>query len=95
MLFSISVFNSNQYLCQKFITRFLVVQVKHLSFLFIVFVQAPVTTADLKVQLKCQCQGCIVKIRKIVSETKGEDFLSQTGLRLRNCNGVKIFGLIL
>ncbi|XWS74344.1 hypothetical protein CRYUN_Cryun02cG0206700 [Craigia yunnanensis] len=33
--------------------------------------EAPVTTADLKVQLKCQCQGCIVKIRKIVSETKG------------------------
>ncbi|OMP02474.1 hypothetical protein COLO4_11057 [Corchorus olitorius] len=33
--------------------------------------EAPVTTADLKVQLKCQCQGCIDKIRKIVSETKG------------------------
>ncbi|MBA0851790.1 hypothetical protein Goshw_026228 [Gossypium schwendimanii] len=33
--------------------------------------EAPVTTADLKVQLKCQCQGCIVKIRKIVSDTKG------------------------
>ncbi|XP_022730465.1 heavy metal-associated isoprenylated plant protein 3-like isoform X2 [Durio zibethinus] len=33
--------------------------------------EAPVTTADLKVQVKCQCQGCIVKIRKIVSETKG------------------------
>ncbi|XWS71861.1 hypothetical protein CRYUN_Cryun03dG0174200 [Craigia yunnanensis] len=33
--------------------------------------EAPVTTADLKVQLKCQCEGCIVKIRKIVSETKG------------------------
>ncbi|XVF68518.1 hypothetical protein PTKIN_Ptkin11bG0009100 [Pterospermum kingtungense] len=31
----------------------------------------PLTTADLKVQLKCQCQGCVVKIRKIVSETKG------------------------
>ncbi|XVE59041.1 hypothetical protein DITRI_Ditri05aG0013000 [Diplodiscus trichospermus] len=33
--------------------------------------EAPVTTADLKVQLKCQCEGCIAKIRKIVSETKG------------------------
>ncbi|XVF20296.1 hypothetical protein REPUB_Repub11eG0185800 [Reevesia pubescens] len=33
--------------------------------------EVPVTTADLKVQLKCQCQGCIVKIRKIVDETKG------------------------
>ncbi|KAH1115394.1 hypothetical protein J1N35_008772 [Gossypium stocksii] len=33
--------------------------------------EAPVTTADLKVQLKCQCQGCIVKIRKILSDTKG------------------------
>ncbi|XWS29016.1 hypothetical protein CRYUN_Cryun25bG0120500 [Craigia yunnanensis] len=33
--------------------------------------ETPITTADLKVQLKCQCQGCIVKIRKIVSETKG------------------------
>ncbi|PPR93853.1 hypothetical protein GOBAR_AA26824 [Gossypium barbadense] len=33
--------------------------------------EPPVTTADLKVQLKCQCQGCIVKIRKIVSDTKG------------------------
>ncbi|KAE8711178.1 AMP-dependent synthetase and ligase family protein isoform 1 [Hibiscus syriacus] len=33
--------------------------------------EAALTTADLKVQLKCQCQGCILKIRKIVSETKG------------------------
>nr|KJB56220.1 hypothetical protein B456_009G110700 [Gossypium raimondii] len=33
--------------------------------------EAPLTTADLKVQLKCQCQGCILKIRKIISETKG------------------------
>ncbi|KAK8601454.1 hypothetical protein V6N13_058840 [Hibiscus sabdariffa] len=33
--------------------------------------EAPITTADLKVQLKCQCQGCIVKIRKIVADTKG------------------------
>ncbi|GMI88908.1 HEAVY METAL ASSOCIATED PROTEIN 53, EAVY METAL-ASSOCIATED ISOPRENYLATED PLANT PROTEIN3 [Hibiscus trionum] len=33
--------------------------------------EAPVTTADLKVQLKCQCDGCIDRIRKIVSETKG------------------------
>ncbi|XP_039014847.1 heavy metal-associated isoprenylated plant protein 3-like [Hibiscus syriacus] len=32
---------------------------------------APVTTADLKVQLICQCDGCIDKIRKIVSETQG------------------------
>ncbi|XP_022755592.1 heavy metal-associated isoprenylated plant protein 3-like isoform X2 [Durio zibethinus] len=32
---------------------------------------APLTTADLKVQLKCQCQGCVDKIHKIVSETKG------------------------
>ncbi|XP_022753877.1 heavy metal-associated isoprenylated plant protein 3-like [Durio zibethinus] len=33
--------------------------------------EAQVTTADLKVQLKCQCQGCVGKIRKIVAETKG------------------------
>ncbi|KAK8584588.1 hypothetical protein V6N13_138546 [Hibiscus sabdariffa] len=33
--------------------------------------EALLTTADLKVQLKCQCQGCILKIRRIVSETKG------------------------
>ncbi|KAL4336144.1 hypothetical protein GQ457_07G033800 [Hibiscus cannabinus] len=33
--------------------------------------EAPLTTADLKVQLKCQCQGCILKIHRIVSETKG------------------------
>ncbi|XVE79810.1 hypothetical protein DITRI_Ditri14bG0086000 [Diplodiscus trichospermus] len=33
--------------------------------------EAPITTADLKVQLNCQCQGCIVKIRKIVFETEG------------------------
>ncbi|GMJ08881.1 HEAVY METAL ASSOCIATED PROTEIN 53, EAVY METAL-ASSOCIATED ISOPRENYLATED PLANT PROTEIN3 [Hibiscus trionum] len=33
--------------------------------------EAPVTTVDLKVQLKCPCQGCIVKIRKIVADTKG------------------------
>ncbi|KAK8697939.1 hypothetical protein V6N13_114071 [Hibiscus sabdariffa] len=33
--------------------------------------EPPVTTADLKVQLKCQCDGCIDRIRKIVSETKG------------------------
>ncbi|PPS00044.1 hypothetical protein GOBAR_AA20603 [Gossypium barbadense] len=38
--------------------------------------EAPLTTADLKVQLKCQCQGCILKIRKIVSETKGGDFIT-------------------
>ncbi|XP_038992709.1 heavy metal-associated isoprenylated plant protein 3-like [Hibiscus syriacus] len=33
--------------------------------------EAPVTKADLKVQLKCQCDGCIDKIRKIVSKTQG------------------------
>ncbi|EOY34467.1 hypothetical protein QUC31_018424 [Theobroma cacao] len=33
--------------------------------------EAPVTTADLKVQMKCQCQGCRDKVNKIVSETKG------------------------
>ncbi|TYI16150.1 hypothetical protein ES332_A08G234700v1 [Gossypium tomentosum] len=33
--------------------------------------EAPVTTADLKVQLKCQCDGCFDRISKIVSETKG------------------------
>ncbi|MBA0745277.1 hypothetical protein Gogos_007855 [Gossypium gossypioides] len=38
--------------------------------------EAPLTTADLKVQLKCQCQGCILKIRKIISETKGGDFIT-------------------
>ncbi|KAK5813529.1 hypothetical protein PVK06_028980 [Gossypium arboreum] len=35
--------------------------------------EAPVTTADLKVQLKCQCDGCFDRISKIVSETKGDD----------------------
>ncbi|MBA0594705.1 hypothetical protein Gorai_011600 [Gossypium raimondii] len=30
----------------------------------------------MKVQLKCQCQGCILKIRKIISETKGGDFIT-------------------
>ncbi|KAE8692901.1 AMP-dependent synthetase and ligase family protein isoform 1 [Hibiscus syriacus] len=33
--------------------------------------EAPVTTADLKVQPYCQCWGCTVKIRKIVADTKG------------------------
>ncbi|KAE8655279.1 AMP-dependent synthetase and ligase family protein isoform 1 [Hibiscus syriacus] len=33
--------------------------------------EALLITADLKVQLKCQCQGCILKVRRIVSETKG------------------------
>ncbi|GMI81884.1 HEAVY METAL ASSOCIATED PROTEIN 53, EAVY METAL-ASSOCIATED ISOPRENYLATED PLANT PROTEIN3 [Hibiscus trionum] len=33
--------------------------------------EAPLTTVDLKVQLKCQCQGCILKIRRIVFEAKG------------------------
>ncbi|XP_022755594.1 heavy metal-associated isoprenylated plant protein 3-like isoform X2 [Durio zibethinus] len=33
--------------------------------------EASVMTVDLKVQLKCQCQGCIDKISKIVDKTKG------------------------